>query len=258
MASHLKKIKDRNTLQGMYGGEIHKSQGRPGSSGYNGGSLAAERRTDASLAQAMNNDYDVRRYMEVTGNDSAIGNLEQAGAIHKEMKKRHEGGGAYSSAQDKMNISMQAVDEYEDKRDSGLRKDFRQMLKKNNKKTTASQNTEAAVAPEIGLSDAAKDSQELLAKYTTGITGSTLGRGSFNSADPFDTRGAELGTESPGTTQPGASGVEDVVDESPIDSTNENLEEAMDFKNKYSFNVAQGLNLAGIKTSGKGATKFGS
>ena len=238
---------------------------RPGTENSRGG-FRSIKDVERDISAAMSNDYSTREFLKY--NDEARkemknglpSNRKQNSKLYEMMKDAHKdngNGGKYSSTADRAGVAQEAFENFEDSRDAGLRKDFRKMLKKNNKKMAASQNTEAAVAPEIGLSDAAKESQSLLDKYTTGITGSTLGRDTFNSSDPFDTRGAELGAESPGATQPGGSGVEDVVDESPIDSTNENLEEAMDFKNKYSFNVASGLNLAGIKTSGKGATKFG-
>jgi len=252
--SYLKDRKRRQNLSQMYGGEIEKSQGRPGTHGYNGGMLAAQRRTDANIAEAVGNDYDVRRYMEATGNESAIGNLDQANAIHKEMRKQHREdgqGGKYSSAQDQMGVMMGAVQDQRKQQESKMRDKFKSMLKK----TRGSEQTADALQPEapVELSDRAKKSEAILDKYTM-----NLGRGR---TDVFDTRAAEMGAESPSTNIPDLSsdgqGIEDITSNSTLDDTDEQLKNTMDFKNNYSFNVAKGLNLAGVETRGPNAQRFG-
>ena len=179
--------------------------------------------------------------------------------MEKTHRNRMDMGGAYTPGSDEMAAKNFWVNRERSKQDASY---YRKLsaLEKQLKKARGEAEEEAPI--EFSMSDRMQQSQDLLDSYTAGLSGGGTGTDYTFGNDPFDTRDAEVGLESPTGPIPDMStdgfnaepGTENITDDSYIDNTNENAADV--FRDKYKFNVKEGLNLAGIPTRGPG-TSFG-
>lgn len=220
------------------------ASGRPGS--HNGLKGAPERRTaedvgrDIVTKMAEGAMGDHLRYSG--GKLPHAQEIEDIIALHKDNKKQFKeiGGNNYNNITDNFKLAQHSF--------QGWQEDFRNSIL-DGLPEQPSEQTPGALKPDPVLSERMQDSVDFLNQYKTNLKNGNITQmitGNKPSDVIFDTRAQELGAEE---GVQGATGVEDIKQDAPLDNT------AQGFMSNYTLKLKQGMKDLGMETRGPGLAK---